>query len=373
MSRTALQIAASLTLLALIAGVHTLGSAGGERGTAQVAATAAKEKKCDLAPLEREFDREPYYEGRLVEPHLHLPSVSKIVSSVATRLGKPEPAWDKELTLPYVHCLFEAEGTSRAFSFHLLIKYSVRGEVAMAKRMEKRYPGEFIHFLMPTFINSWIDVEVDTVRGVLTKNPGLFKGLGELKMFDGRDPDDPKLLALYDLAKEYNLIVMMHPFNHHLEAVERMVRQYPEVTFLLHGIDRESDAGPRQEKDNIEWVMRLIGEYPNVYYSMGNQLSIYGFKREHGGKVVSKEVLLPHMREQFDEVLASTLARWKGRIEAYPDKFLGAETDRWYRPHFDEEMSGLMNEFIRSFIGGLSANVRARVAYGNAEVLLSAR
>ena len=64
------------------------------------------------------------------------------------------------------------------------------------------------------------------------------------------------------------------------------------------------------------------------------------------------------------------LARWKKRIEAYPEKFLLAESDRWYRTHYDVDMSGLEDEFNRSFIGALDPAIQKQVAYENAERLL---
>lgn len=330
---------------------------------------SAQKEPCP-EPKPREFNYEPYYTGPMIDAHLHLPTSSGIVSVVSTKMGKSTPAWDKDLSFHYLNCLFETEGTVKAFGFHLLTKYSASGEVKIAKQMEKKYPGKIAHFLMPTMISPWINPDIKTIKNILERNPGLFVGLGELKMFDGKDPDNPYLLELYELAKKHNLIVMMHPFNHHKTKLEKIVRQYPEVKFLFHGIDIIDNQGGYNIVDNIEWVVSLIKNNPNVYYSVDHHLSIYGFKKEHMGKVVSEEEILPKVRSEFDQLFNEGVARWKTRIERYPDRFVGGGTDRWHRPQFDREVSTLINEFQRAVIGRLDPAVQEMFAYRNAQKLL---
>src|SRR3989344_5090040 len=260
-------------------------------------------KKCESTKRAREFAAAPYYTGLLFDGHLHLPSTSGTVSSIAKKIGLPQPAWDKELSLESLNCLFEAEGVGRAYSFHLITKYSAGSEVAMAKKMNKLYPRRFVHFLMPTMVSPWINPSLETVTKILEKNPGLFKGLGELKMFDGKSPNDPFLIGLYDLAKKYGLVVMMHPFGNHLGAVEDVVKRYPEVKFLFHSIDRINGKTMREDVDNMEWVMNLIRDYPNVYYSVDSIVPIYGYRPEHMDKEVSKESTLLYVRENFEDIL----------------------------------------------------------------------
>lgn len=330
---------------------------------------SAQKEPCP-EPLSREFSYQPYYTGPLIDAHLHLPTSSGIVSIVSTKMGKSTPAWDKDLSLHYLNCLFETEGTTKAFGFHLITKYSASGEVKIAKQMEKKYPGKIAHFLMPTMISPWINPDIKTIKNILERNPGLFVGLGELKMFDGKDPDDPYLLELYELAQKHKLIIMMHPFDHHKTKLEKIVKIYPEVKFLFHGIDHIDDEGKHNAKDNLEWVVSLIKNNPNVYYSVDHPLSIYGFKKEHEGKVVSEEEILPQMRTEFDQLFKEEVARWKTRIEQYPDRFVGGGTDRWHRPQFNRELSALINEFQRAVIARFDPATQEMFAYKNAQKLL---
>lgn len=330
-----------------------------------------KNEKCDVAVRPREFSHKPYYTGPLIDAHIHLPTSSRIVSMVSVKLGHQSPVWDKDLSSDYMNCLFETEGTLQVFGFHLLTKYSSEGEVRVAKHMDKKYPGKMTHFLMPTFISPWINVNADVVRDILADNPGLFKGIGELKMFDGRTPEDPFLIEMYELAKKYNLIVMMHPYDRHKKAVEKMIKQYPEVNFLLHGIDESDERyGPDGERrDTIDWIIGLMKRYDNIYYSVDDTVSIFGWKREHEKINPTKEESLPYIREEFDGKLKRLVQRWKPNIALYPDRFLSG-TDRHQDWHFDQDASGLIVEFKRAFIGQLDPAVQEKYAHKNAQKLL---
>lgn len=317
---------------------------------------------------------EPYYQGELFDDHLHLPVASKGTSKIGAEIGQPFPAWDDKLNLEYLHCLFGREGTTRAYGFHLLTKYSVTAEVKKAREMEEQYPGMIVHFLMPVMLGPAINPDVSAVRKALEDNPGFFRGMGELKMYDGKNPDDPYVLALLDLAREHKLIVMMHPYNHHLAAVEKIVRQYSDVTFLFHGIAYGGDGvkaqSPREEKDNRAWLEQLIAGNNNVYYSIdGGSLPFYGWSPQHVGKTIPKEELLPYLKSQFNVSLETDTVRYKNLIELYPDRFLQG-TDRAFLPHFEREVSALLNEFSRAFIGRLTPSVQEKFAHKNAEKLL---
>jgi hypothetical protein len=277
--------------------------------------------------------------------------------------------WDNELSLEYLHCLFGGEGTTRAYGFHLLTKYSVTAEIKKAKEIERQYPGMIVHFLMPAMFGPAINPDLNAIRKALEDNPDFFRGMGELKMYDGKSPDDPYVLRLLDLAREYKLIVMMHPFNNHKTAVEKIVRQYHDVTFLFHGIAYLYEGGEGHDIDNRDWLKKLIANNDNVYYSIDGGLPFYGWKKEHKGLAVPKEESLPYAKSQFNVYLENDITWYKKIIEQYPDRFLRG-TDRQFLPHFDREVSALMEEYSRAFIGRLSPSVREKFAHENAEKLL---
>ena len=315
----------------------------------------------------------PYYTGPLLDAHLHLPTKIKTISEVAAKTGNPISLWGSKLplgdklSLDYLKCLLDREGVYGAYGFHLFTKYYMNAEVDMAKKIEKKHPGIITHFLMPTIINDSINPDIDKIAQVLDDNPGLFRGIGELKMYDGKEPDDPYVLGFIELAKKHNLIVMMHPFDHHKKGIEKIVRQYPEVTFLFHGI--VEDIGPAVVKNNINWLDKLMVNNKNVYYSVDGGLHIYGFQKSHVGKTVPKEEMLPYLKASFKEQLQTDLGYYQKIIEKYPNRFLRG-TDRFHITHFDQEISALLDEYTRAFIGRLSPSVQEKFAHLNADVLL---
>ena len=320
---------------------------------------ATQNPPCSLNPKPREFNREPYYTGTLIDAHVHMPVSSSIVSAVAKRIGfENAPYFTGTLTTDYLICLFESEGIAKTFGFFMTTRFSSRQELNTAKKFEKIYPGKIAQFYMPAPYTT-LRITPEAVRETLDKNKGLFKGIGEIKDFENAGLDNPYFSELYRIASDYNLIVMMHPFRNHKEVTEKILSDYPKVNFLLHGGDDE------------EWIMEVIKNHKNVYYSVDADLvSLYGWERRHVEKKPGKEDWLSYVRANFDTMLERKLRDWQERIEAYPDRFMWG-TDRWYDWHFSEEVGGLIEEFGRVFIGRLPLSVQKKFAYENAERLIS--
>lgn len=355
--RSVLQI---LIFTALIAGaVLMVGPQTWSQELAQIfSSKKSAEEKCDLAPRPREFKSEPYYTGQLIDAHLHVPVSSGIVSAVGKKIGFEQmTSFSGKFTANYLNCLLKSEGISTAIGFFLTTKFSLGQEVRTAQKFTKDYKGIITPFFMPGPYDA-LRVSVAATKEALTKNKSLFRGIGEVKMFDGSTPDDPKFSALFDLAAENNLVVMFHPYEQHRAALEKILKKYPNARFLLHG-------------GNVDaWIMDIIRDYKNVYYSLDADLMhLYGWKPEHEKKQPSKDEWLVYIRKNFASVINQSLERWGNRIESYPDRFLWG-TDRWYGWHFEEEVSGVITEFSRSFIGKLDPSVREKFAYKNAQVLL---
>ena len=328
-------------------------------GLAAVTAVA-KKKDCALTPRPREFNAAPYYEGPLIDAHLHMPVSSSIVAAVGRRMGfEHMPSFGGTLTPDYLACLLKGEGIKQTIGFFLMTRFSLGAEVRTAANFQKNYPGLIAPFFMPG-TNDTLRISTSTAKSTLQKNKGLFKGIGEIKMFDNGSIFRPVFLAHYDLAKEQKIPVMLHPFHEHKSEVIRLLERYPEVRFLFHGGDER------------EWIMEIIKRFPNSYRSIDDVFALYGWGPEHRDKKPSKEEFVAYFRGHFNTLLAKALAEWKPRIEAYPNRFMWG-TDRWYDWHFDYEVGGLLTEFGRAFIGRLSPAVQEKFAYKNAERLLERR
>lgn len=321
-----------------------------------------EKKPCDTPKTKRQFKSEPYYSGPLIDSHVHFPTSAKIVSNIAGQNGLELPVLEGNISADKLICLFESEGITKTFAFHITSKFAEGASVSTAKDIEKNYPGKLVHFIMPPPVLS-LNIDPSTVESILNGNKNLFKGFGEVALYmdgyQGTKPNDSNLQQIYKLADEHNLIVMVHPEDNIKTGVEEILRDNPNVTFFFHG------------GRNQEWIIDLMDKYKNFYYSVdGDLVSLYG----HGGGVqfkttTAKEEYLSYLRENFNANLEEAVSRWKKRIEAHPDRFTWG-TDRWYAWQFDPEVGALIEEFGRSFIGRLDPKSQENFAYKNAEKML---
>jgi len=322
--------------------------------------------ECKLKAKEREFNKALYYSGPLVDTHVHMPVASKIISDMAIRAGFEDMPASADISVDYINCLFGIEGITKTFGFFLVPNIFPQYVVDYVRDIEEKYPGKFVKFLMPPLPLSTLNPKSSEVEEILNNNPGLFQGYGEAR-FDfnlgtNANPEDQYFLEMYGLADENNLIVQMHPDKGQLEALERLLKKYPNVKFLAHVM-------PDVKKE----IGKLMGIYDNLYYSLDAEIHyIFGYQTIQDNKGPTKEEYLKFMRENFDSLLEEALRNWKQIIEAHPDQFTWG-SDRWYTWHFDPEVGGLVVEFGRTFIGHLDPAVQEKVAYKNAEKLLQER
>lgn len=358
-----LTAAAGLALLAFL--VWNSGHYNSSRLTAQALPLTSK-KSCPPVQKTREFNYQPYYTGPLIDGHIHMPVSSSIVSAVAKRLGSSEfklSTFGKDMSVHDFHCLTESEGIKQVFGLFLTTKFSLSGEVKTAKKFQKEYPGKVMASFMPAPFNA-LRVSPKDLRKTLDKNPGLFKGLGELKIFDGTDFNNPHYTELYQIAKDYNLIVMAHPQAHDKDDIKKILKQYPEVTFYFHGGETK---GPGRSMDGDRFIADILAKgYRNVYYSVNPAAIIGGFKPEHKYTDPTASEASAYLRENFDERLNESLDRWQTLVESYPNRFL-FETDRQDPWNYDAELGALIEEISRAFIGRLSGEVQEKFAYQNAQ------
>lgn len=315
---------------------------------------------CSLKPKQREFSKSPYYEGPLIDNHVHMPVSSKIVSSVAIQSGFKDMPYEGDIPIDSIACIFDSEGISKTYGFFIMPNAALSSSVRSAKNVKERHPEKIVPFFMPPPVTS-LHPESSEVEDIIKSNKDLFRGIGELAIY--HYPSDVKLndsyfLELYRIADEQNLIVMIHPRPGEQAAVEKILKAHPNVKFLFHG---------------EEWVADLFDKYQNIYFSIdATATHIYGTDAVHRDQELTKDEWLGYFRKNFDLNLNEAITKWKSKIENHPDRFLWG-TDRWYGWHFDHEVGGLIEEFSRSFIGQLNPGAQEKFAYRNAERLLEER
>jgi len=322
------------------------------------------ETKCrrEFSP---QFNSEPYYNGSLFDAHFHMPNLidrSKIPEGHGESYeddhgpSVTDTILGKEAELDTILCTFEKENVKGAIGFAIGGEQLLDETLTKARDIKEESSEKINLFLMPSGFST------ETLENIQESDSGLFKGYGEMAFYDPSytniPPDSPKVMEIYEVARKNNLIVMMHPDGRQESKVENAVRKNPDVTFLIHGPEIENS------------VTNLINKYPNVYYSI--DAILIRLPNVPGAlmyMVSDEEEFKLKFTQNFDTMLNDAVKKWKDRIEKNPDRFMWG-TDRSDKWTFDEEVSVLLEEFGRAFIGRLDPQVQEKFAYGNAEELL---
>ncbi len=306
-----------------------------------------------------QFDAESYYEGPLFDSHFHLPPTVKHSDA-----GSEFPVLEKDITLNQIVCQLEEEKVIGAFAFYfpnfwLMMNKSntmeeVFGKWATEIQMVKKGSPEWMNlFLVPGPLSA------EEVGSIYNSHSEVFKGLGEIAYFFpaaprfSSSPDDEISLGIFKLADENNLIVMVHPSQGQKDKLEKVLQQYPNVKFLIHGWE------------NLGYIWELMERYPNLYFSVDGAVLYPIFGIING----PKGIFLSQFKKNFNSILDRDVTLWKPIIERFPEKFMWG-TDKSIDFHYSEEISILYEEFARAFIGKLNPSVQEKFAYKNAENLL---
>jgi len=330
---------------------------GGDADTGRL-----REVECNNTPTQRQFASNPYYTGTLIDAHLHMPFTFEAPKALYQQADWDAPILEKEVAAGQIICGFDKEKISSAFGFYVVPNLLKGQAVRLINQVEQKFTGRITPFLMPTHV-SGLDLKPSEAEEILNSNKGLFKGFGEIAFYKGSykgvSPDDPAWREIYKIADKHNLIVMIHPDDGQKQAVEKILKENPNVKFLLHG------------ENMWPWVEDIIGVYPNAYYSI--DANLFDIPNEHESANLygseSKEEFVSKLSGSFNKIIDINLGIWKPRIEKHPDNYLWG-TDRAWNWHFDLEVGALLEEMSRSFIGQLDPSVQEKFAYKNAEKLL---
>lgn len=303
-----------------------------------------------IANCQREFNPRystgPYYTGELFDAHFHIPPSPGI-----KQFFFKQPVIGKDITLNEILCTFDKEKTRGAIGFYFPKKTR---KVTLPGAYEiKEYAKDRMHlFISPVSLSN------DELEIILEENKGLFVGIGEIGFYEITNilkPVDGEWASkIYKLAAKHGIPVMIHPGRNQLAKVKKVLEENPNTTFILHGYETERD------------IDELMEKYPNIYYSV-DSATLYAMRGKFA--MAPGDKFIPEFKENFNSILDEQVGYWKERIEKYPDRFMWG-TDRFKDWHFSDEMSALMEEFARAFIGRLDPAVQEKYAYKNAENLL---
>lgn len=326
-------------------------------------------------PIEKQMYPENYYQGPLIDTHLHIPAIPDSTPEEGEEednyneekneegaFGGPQAILGVNVKMSEIACSLQREGTMKNFAFFPVYPEIYLQAIEIANKTMAQYSDLFTSFIMPPTEDT-PTVEAPVLRKMLTVYPNLFQGYGEVgsSPTEPKDPppDDPLYLENYKIAREYHLLVYYHLGRGHKENFEQVLAAHPNMNFIWHG-----------DTLSIEEIEEVLSQHSNAYYGIeGYQEGDYGIFPLFVGK--SKQAYLDAMEKNFDGLVNAAVRVWKPLIERHPDQVIWG-TDRgdaeW---NYDVEIGQMMVKFARAFIGKLDPAVQEKFAYKNAERLLS--
>lgn len=310
-----------------------------------------------------------YYKGPMIDAHIHLHSLPDGEPGHEDEFYTGENIGIRKSMEEWV-CMLEHEGTYKAFGFFAVWDPIVDESIGLVEMTMEKHPGLFVPFIMPPDGDS-PTVSAEKLEEMLNVKPGIFKGYGELGLYGNPNsaalpPDSKRLMGIYPVVREHNLLVYLHLGEDQKEALERAAEENPDITFIFHG-DQLIDCG-ECDKTHSQ-VAEILEKHPNVYY---------GVDELYGGEWLlqpgrSKEDFMANF-EDYGPLLEADLAKFKEFIEDHPDQVLWG-TDRGVSASWDKDpdVALTLNNYARAFIGRLDPSVQEKFAYKNAEKLLQER
>lgn len=154
-----------------------------------------------------------------------------------------------------------------------------------AQRLAAQYPDSFVYFCneIPDLNSAGTELEKWLKGGA--------KGIGELKF--GLDCDSKPMQQVYELAKEYDVPVLLHfqhgKYNTSFERFYKMLEKFPTVNFLGHAqtfwgnIDKnhvQKDMYPKTPVTAGGITDRYLSDYPNMYGDLSAGSGLNSMKRD---------------------------------------------------------------------------------------------
>lgn len=328
------------------------------------------------AASERSLD-DSYYSGPMIDTHIHVPGLPD--GPFQGILQSERPLMGVNVFIEDYICMMDAEGTSKVFAFFPVWEPITDELLELVSRTMEAYPDRFVPFIMPPYKDDLPEgfptVDAETLEEMLSVYPGLFEGYGEIGLYARGDhggptgapelpPSSERLLEIYPLVRENDLLVYFHLGAGQKEAFEEVLDANPDINFIWHGDQLISGSGVQQD---LSVVDEILTNHSNVYYGVDE---LYGdtwmLKPE-----VSKEEFLAYF-ENPEPLLEQDWVTWKAFIEKHSDQVLWGTDRGWSSPwSLDPEVALTLNTYARAFIAGLDPDVQEKYAYKNAENLLS--
>ncbi|MBI4231744.1 hypothetical protein HY605_00810, partial [Candidatus Peregrinibacteria bacterium] len=202
---------------------------------------ALRESECP--EVEREYLDKTSYTGPLIDTHIHIPAIPDSPYEKFDENDEQEhPIMGVNATISDYICMMDSEETTKVFAFFPVWDPITQESLDLVKRTMKKYPDRFVPFIMPPDHDDRTDgfptVNATELAEMLNVYPGLFKGYGEIGLYERGDhggpkgapalpPDSERLLEIYPVVKKHNLLVYVHLGEGQKENFENALELFP--------------------------------------------------------------------------------------------------------------------------------------------------
>ena len=334
---------------------------------------ALAKKDCPPKPKVPNFG--PAYEGPLIDTHIHIPHIQEGPLSALSS----SPTLGGNVTLGDYECVFNMEGTSKAFAFFPVFKEFKDIHLGIVKGASEQYQDIFVPFIMPpdsdNDLGGFPTVKAEILKEMLNVFPGLFRGYGEIGLYARRNdrgeivggaelpPDAERLKEIYPVIRDNNLLIYFHLGEGQQDSYEKTLSANPDINFIFHGDQLVLNENGEQ---NLKAIDEILNRHKNVYYGIDELYGDVWLLRPDK----KKEEFLAHF-ENYKSLLRKDVATWKAFIERHPDQVLWG-TDRGVANNWsmDPEVGMTLTRYARTFIALLAPEVQEKFAHQNAERLI---
>jgi hypothetical protein len=310
-----------------------------------------------------------YYTGQLIDTHLHMPPLSDNFDGDTVQVDtvggsdsdfynaiaqNDRPVLGSTVTLDEIACTLQQEGSTTAFTFFPTYQDSPSALIDLAYNAVERHGSLFIPYIQST--NSTTSgVNGEVLQQMLEIRPNLFAGLGEIGDSPtdpiNLPPDDPMYTSAFETAKANGLPVYFHPGVDNHENLDRALKAFPDVKFLVHG-------------DFVRpYIGDLMASNSNVYFTYNDIFDEITPQFRFG----DKQDFIDAMNQDWDALLDQAMIHYEDLINTYPDRFMWG-TDRadivW---NYHADIGQLLVKFGRDFIGRFDPEIQEKIGHLNAE------
>ena len=313
------------------------------------------------------FD-DSYYKGPLIDTHYHIPNLPE-----TPFFNDIQPILGKNMTISDIICTLNQEGTKKAFAFFPVFPGMDKEYLDLAKETMELYPDTLVPFIMPPESDNdpggFPTVDAEYLEKMLTTYPGLFKGFGEIGLYERKGgakalpPDSQRLLAIYPVVRKHSLVVYFHLGEGQQESFEKILDQNPDINFIWHG----DQLIPYEDGiQNLKHIEEILERHSNAFYTVDELYGDQWMIRPE----VKKDEFLKYL-QNYEELLEKDVATWKAAIERHPDQFMwGTDRSPQILWSHDPEVGQALSNYGRFFISRLNPAVQEKFAWKNAERLL---